>query len=115
MCSSDLMSESFAPELSSEFSIQPLFSSQDRASFVEETMLGEAVICASRSARGEKSRVLCGDVMFWLLLAPCEGTRDLVFCLEESLISSDGQARGVCRGERAEGMDWQVRGGFRLR
>ena len=50
------MSESFALVLSSEFSNQPLPSSQDRASFAEDTGLWEAVICASRSGRGEKSQ-----------------------------------------------------------
>ena len=100
------MSESFAPKLSSELSIQPLFSSQDRASFAEETGLGEAVICASRSAQGEKSRALCGDVVFWLLLVPCESAQDPVFCLEESLILSGGQEWGVVR--TSEQREWIV-------
>ena len=96
------MSESFALELSSELSIQPLFSSQDQVSFAEVTGLGEAVICASRSARGEKSRALCGDVVFWLLVLR-ESARDPVFCLEESPISSDGQEWGGYQDKRAEG------------
>ena len=104
------MSESFVPELSSELSIQPLFSSQDQASFAEVTGLGEAVICASRSARGEKSWVLCGDVVFWLLLVPCESTQDPVFCLEESLISSDGQEWGVIRTNKQRGWIVGARG-----
>jgi hypothetical protein len=109
------MSESFALELSSELSIQPLFSSQDRASFAEETGLGEAVICASRSAWDEKSRVLCGDVVFWLLWTPHEGAQDPVFCLKESPMLSDDQAGRVCWREQAEGMDWQGLKGIGLR
>ena len=101
------MSESFAPDLSSELSIQPLFSSQDQASFAEETGLGEALICASRSARGEKSRALCGDMVFWLLLVPRESAQDPVFCHEESLISSDRQEWGVIRPNEQRG--WIVR------
>ena len=51
------ISESFEAELPSLFSIQPLFLSHDRASFAKVTGLGEAVICASRSAQGKKSQV----------------------------------------------------------
>ena len=109
------MSESFMLELSSEFSIQPLFSSQDWASIAKETRLGEAVICASRSAWDEKSRVLCGDVVFWLLWTPHEGAQDPVFCLKESPMLSDDQAGRVCWRERAEGMDWQGLKGIGLR
>ena len=114
------MSESFALELSSELSIQPLFLSQDRASLAEVTGLGEAVICASRSARGKKSWALCGDVVFWLLLVPRENAQDPVFCLEESLISSDGQGWEVIRTSEQRGWivgsrDLAERGGGLLR
>ena len=51
------ISESLESELSSLLSIQPLLSSHDRASFAEVTGLGEAVICALRLARGDKSWV----------------------------------------------------------
>ena len=61
------MSESFVLELYSEFSIQPLFLSQDWAFFAEETELREAVICASRLAWSKKSQALCGNMVFWLL------------------------------------------------
>ena len=84
------MSESFALVLSSEFSNQPLPSSQDWASFAKDTGLGEAVICTSRSGRDEKPQAFCGDVLFWLLMVPCESVRDPVFCLKESPILKQG-------------------------
>ena len=51
------ISDSFAAVLFSLFSSQPLFSSQDQASLAEETGLGVAVICASRSAWSKKSQM----------------------------------------------------------
>ena len=84
------MSESFALVLSSEFSNQPLPLSQDRVSFAKDTGLWEAVICASRSGWGKKSRVFCGDMLFWLLMVPCESERDPAFCLKESPILQQG-------------------------
>ena len=80
------ISVSFEAELSSLLRTQPLFSSQDQASCAEETGLGAADICASRSGRGEKSRAFCGDVVFWLLLVPRESVRLPGFCLRASLI-----------------------------
>ena len=50
------ISDSFEVVLSPLFSRQPLFLSQDQVSLAEETGLGVAVICTSRSARGEKSQ-----------------------------------------------------------
>ena len=48
--------DSFAAVLLSLIRSQPLLLSQDRVSFAEETGLGVAVTCASRSAQGEKSQ-----------------------------------------------------------
>ena len=75
---------------SSLVSSQPLLSSQDRASLAEETELGEEAARASRSDRGKKLRVLCGDVALELLLSPREDAQAPVFCFEESPISSQG-------------------------
>ena len=80
------ISESFDTELILLFSIQPLFLSQDQVSFAEDTEFGEVVICTSSSTWGEKSWMFCGDVLFWLLLAPQEVIQDPDFCLEESPI-----------------------------
>ena len=44
------ISQSLALEFSSLFNIHPLFLSQDQVSFAEETGLGAARTCASRSA-----------------------------------------------------------------
>ena len=62
------ISQSLALEFSSLFNIHPLFLSQDQVSFAEETGLGAARTCASRSAQGEKLRGFWVDVVFWLKL-----------------------------------------------
>ena len=79
-------SDNLELELSSLLSIQPLLSSKDRVSLAEVTGLGVAVTWASRSARGEKLRVFCDDVEFWLLMVPREGAQGPFFCLDMSLI-----------------------------
>ena len=84
------MSTSFELVLSSEFNIQPLPLSQDWASLAEDTRLGVAVICTSRSGWGKKPQVFCDDVLFWLPLVLHESVRDPVFCLEESPILEQG-------------------------
>ena len=81
------ISVSFGAELSSLLRTQPLFLSQDWASFAQESGLGAAKICASRSGRGKKSQAFCGDVVFWLLLVLHESARLPGFCLRASLIS----------------------------
>ena len=62
------MSDNLALEFSLLFKIHPLFSSQERASFAEETGLGAARTWASRLARGEKLQGFWVDVAFWLKL-----------------------------------------------
>ena len=78
------ISASFDLEISSEGSSHPLFLSQDRASFAKVTGLGDTVICASRSARVEKLRVLCAEVLFGLMLDLQEAVRGPVFYLKKS-------------------------------
>ena len=86
------MSASFNPEFASLFRIQPLFSSQDQASLAEETRLGDARICASRSAqRGEKLQELCADVLFWLKFDLQEDIRGPLLGLAESLMGKGPQ------------------------
>ena len=58
------ISASLKLELSSLFTIHPLFSSQERASFADETGLGAARTCAPRLARGEKLWGFWIDVAF---------------------------------------------------
>ena len=83
------MSASFNPEFASLFKIQPLLSSQDRASVAEDTGLGDAMICASRSARGEKLRELWADVLFWLKFDPQEVVQGPLLGLTESLMGKN--------------------------
>ena len=60
------ISDSLFFEYDSLLSDQPFFSSQEQASFAEVIGLEEARICASKSARGEKSRLPSDDALFLL-------------------------------------------------
>ena len=51
-------------EFSSLFNIHPLFSSQEQTFFADETRLGAASTCASRSAWGEKLQGFWVDMVF---------------------------------------------------
>ena len=97
------ISASFGAKLSSLLSTQPLLSSQDQVSFAEETELGTAEICASRSGQCEKPRTFCGDLVFWLLLTLHESTQVPDFCLEVSPIPWWLDRVGAGWGRAAEG------------
>ena len=95
------ISASLKLEFSLLFSIHPLFSSHDRASFADEIGLGDARTCASRSAWGEKLRELLDDVVFWLRLALQEINQDPLLCFEESPLAFapvKARARAEMRG-----------------